>query len=306
LPFAIASVPSAWPKADCFAASAPTQQRSVDTPKGWLRSAATPLARLLLSAAGMATMLPFAFEHSPSILPAAMAIVFAAAALSSIGGFAFSALCGALLFHVMAPVSAVQLMIVCSIAIQTLSVVALRNAIDWSLLARFLLGGVVGLPLGVYLLLHLDAAVYKLTLGGLLVAYGAFMLVRPAATVRWRSASIDVSAGLLGGITGGFAGFPGAFVTIWCALQGEAKDRQRGVYQPFILIMQILALAAISGAAPGPRLIAFSHGLSALFYVPAALLGTWCGLGWYSRLSDAQFRTIVNLLLIASGVALAL
>jgi hypothetical protein len=28
-------------------------------------------------------------------------IVFAAAGLSSIGGFAFSALCGALLFHVM-------------------------------------------------------------------------------------------------------------------------------------------------------------------------------------------------------------
>src|SRR5262249_29125286 len=99
---------------------------------------------------------------------------------------------------------------------------------------------------------------------------------------------------------------PGAFVTIWCALKGEAKDRQRGVYQPFILIMQILALAAISSAAPGPRLLAFSHGLNALFYVPAALLGTWCGIGWYSRLSDAQFRTIVNLLLIASGVALAL
>jgi uncharacterized membrane protein YfcA len=132
------------------------------------------------------------------------------------------------------------------------------------------------------------------------------MLVRPAASVRWRSPSIDVSAGLLGGITGGFAGFPGAFVTIWCALKGEAKDRQRGVYQPFILIMQVLTLAAISWAASGPRLIAVSGGLGALFYVPAALLGTWCGLGCYSRLSDAQFRTIVNLLLIASGVALAL
>src|SRR5262249_2119586 len=154
------------------------------------------------------------FEHSSSILPAALAIVFAAAALSSIAGFAFSALCGALLFHIMAPVNAVQLMIVCSIAIQTLSVVALRNAIDWSLLRRFLLGGVVGLPLGIYLLLHLDAAVYKAALGGFLVAYGAYMLARPAATVRWRSASIDLSAGFLGGITGGFAGFPGAFVTI--------------------------------------------------------------------------------------------
>jgi uncharacterized membrane protein YfcA len=206
----------------------------------------------------------------------------------------------------MAPVSAVQLMIVCSIAIQTLSVVALRNVIGWPLLCRFLLGGAAGLPFGIYLLLHLDAVVYKLALGGFLVAYGSYMLARPAATVLWRSASIDVSAGFLGGITGGFAGFPGAFVTIWCALKGEAKDRQRGVYQPFILVMQILALVTISWAAPASRLVTLSDGLSNLFYVPAALLGTWCGLGWYSRLSDSQFRKIVNLLLIASGVALAL
>ena len=293
-------------KADCFAGSERVRQHPLDKLKGWLRSAATTPGRLLLSAAAMAATLALAFEHSPHVLPAAMAIVFVAAALSSIGGFAFSALCGALLFHVMAPVSAVQLMIVCSIAIQTLSVAALRNVIDWPLLRRFLLGGIIGLPLGVYLLLHLDAAVYKLGLGGFLLAYGAYMLVRPAASVRWRSASLDVSAGFLGGITGGFAGFPGAFVTIWCALKGEAKDRQRGVYQPFILIMQILALAAISWAAPGPRSPGLSQGFVTLFYVPAALLGTWCGLGWYSRLSDAQFRTIVNLLLIASGIALAL
>lgn len=67
-----------------------------------------------------------------------------------------------------------------------------------------------------------------------------------------------------------------------------------------------VSVARLTMAAPGPRLVALSHGLSALFYVPAALLGTWCGLGWYCRLSDAQFRTIVNLLLITSGVALAL
>jgi len=29
--------------------------------------------------------------------------------------------------------------------------------------------------------------------------------------------------------------------------------------------------------------------------------GTWCGLGWYRRRSDAQFAKIMNLLLIAAG-----
>ncbi len=48
-----------------------------------------------------------------------MAMVLVASTVSSIIGFAFSALCGALLFHVIDnPVYAVQVMIVCSIAIQ--------------------------------------------------------------------------------------------------------------------------------------------------------------------------------------------
>src|SRR5260221_14442131 len=91
---------------------------------------------------------------------------------------------------------------ICSIAIQSFSVVALRNAIDWSVLSRFLLGGIVGLPLGVCLLLHLDVAVYSLGLGGFLIAYGAYMLIRPVAHVRWRSAWIDVMAGVLRGSIG--------------------------------------------------------------------------------------------------------
>ena len=52
----------------------------------------------------------------------ALIAVFAASTVSSIAGFAFSALCGALLFHLMdSPVYAVHVMIVCSIAIQFLT-----------------------------------------------------------------------------------------------------------------------------------------------------------------------------------------
>src|SRR5712692_5710836 len=83
--------------------------------------------------------------------------VFVASTVSSIAGFAFSALCGALLFHLMdSPVHAVHVMIVCSIAIQLLSVAALWRSIDWPSLPVFLIGGVLGVPAGVYLLLHLQ------------------------------------------------------------------------------------------------------------------------------------------------------
>jgi uncharacterized membrane protein YfcA len=56
-------------------------------------------------------------------------------------------------------------MIVYSIAIQMLSVATLRNSIDWHHLVRFLLGGILGLPLGVYMLTHLSSVLYLKCMG---------------------------------------------------------------------------------------------------------------------------------------------
>ena len=90
---------------------------------------------------------------------AVLIAILAASTVSSIAGFAFSALCGALLFHLIeSPVYAVQVMIVCSIAIQLLGVAALWRSIDWRRLLVFLIGGIPGVPVGVYLLLHCTPA----------------------------------------------------------------------------------------------------------------------------------------------------
>jgi uncharacterized protein len=230
--------------------------------------------------------------------------VFVASALSSIAGFAFSAICGAILFHLPeTPVHVVQVMLTCSIAIQLYSVLSLRNAVDWRYLRRFLCGGMIGLPLGIYLLTHLSTHLYLKCIGAFLVGYGLLMLLRRTPQRRFTSIAGDYIAGFLGGVTGGFVAFPGALVTVWCGLQGWTKERQRGIYQPFILIMQVAALAMISvisaASAKGVGL-----DVSTVSYVPGALLGTWCGIAIFRRLTDLQFNRTVYSLLIVSGVGL--
>jgi uncharacterized protein len=232
--------------------------------------------------------------------------VFVASTVSSIAGFAFSALCGALLFHLMdSPVYAVNVMIVCSIAIQLLSVSAIWSSIDWRSLPIFLTGGVLGVPAGVYLLLHLQSGAYRNVIGVLLIAYGGYLLLRwPGRSLRMGPLS-DACAGFLGGLTGGLAGFPGASVTIWCGLKGWDKARQRGVYQPFILGMQPITLIAIYLMRPASS-TATQLDWNTLAFVPAALLGAWFGLRIFKRLSDRQFELVVNALLILSGIGLIL
>ncbi len=239
-------------------------------------------------------------------LAVALIAVFMASTVSSIAGFAFSALCGALLFHLMdSPVYTVSVMIVCSIAIQSLSVAALWHSIDWRSLPILLAGGFLGVPAGVYLLLRLPTGAYHGVIGGLLIVYGGYLLLRwPVRSMRTGSL-LDACAGFIGGITGGLAGFPGAFVTIWCGLKGWDKARQRGVYQPFILSMQLVTLVAIHLMRPSPS-AATQLDWKMLAFVPAALLGAWFGLRIFKRLSDRQFDIVVNVLLIFSGFGLIL
>ena len=233
----------------------------------------------------------------------AMLSIFVAAFASSIAGFAFSAICGAIMFHLIDdPLRVVQIMMVCSVGGQALMVWSLRGDIAWSALVVFVTGAAVGLPFGIYLLLHAQPVVCTHVIGGLLVVYAGLMIFRRPMVLRQHTL-LDAAAGFLGGITGGAAAFPGAFVTIWCSFKGWTKERQRGVYQPFILIVQLIAIAVMAVAAQatdGHR----SFDFSGVFYLPAMLLGSSCGFACFKWLNDRQFALAVNVLLIVSGASL--
>ena len=234
----------------------------------------------------------------------ALSAVFVAATVSSIAGFAFSAVAGGMLLHVVdSTVKVVMIMMVCSIAIQSLSVTLLWRDIDWRRLAIFLFGGIVGLPIGVWLLLNLDPRGFKDVMGALLIAYAAYGLFKRQVSVRSGNGMWDVLAGCVGGITGGLAGFPGAAVTIWCGMQGWNKRRQRAIYQPYILVMQIFGLLVIRVLRPAATPVG-KVAIDIFPFVPVALLGAWMGLKIFERLSENHFKLAVNVLLFVSGVGL--
>ena len=236
----------------------------------------------------------------------AVPALLAAAALSSVVGFAFSALALALSgWCFRDPVAMVGTFLVCSIAIQTLSVIRLRAEVDPKTLAPFVLGGLAGTPLGTWMLLHLDAPRLSALLGVLLLGWCLFMLLRrPDWTLRGTVAG-DVVAGALGGVTGGVAAFPGAVPVLLLGLRGWSKERQRATYQPFILVMQLASLASLdaqggfarldAGALPLPQVAAATV---------AALIGAHLGLRRFARLGDRQFARWVLALLAASAAAM--
>ena len=228
------------------------------------------------------------------------AIVLLSGLVSSVAGFAFAAVAGSAFAHLAVdPLHAVQTIVVCSIAMQCYAVWTIRESISWPTLWPMVAAGAATIPAGVWLLLHSDGINYAVIFGAFLVIYGSCVGLRREGRVFEGSAWRDAAAGALGGITGGLAGFPGPFVTIWCSLRGWDSVRQRAVYQPYILAMQIVTMACLRWLAPLRIDLAQN-----LRFVPFALVGAIGGLAVFRRLSTRQFQLAVSLLLVVSGVAL--
>jgi uncharacterized membrane protein YfcA len=131
--------------------------------------------------------------------------VFAGALVSGFTRFAFSAVAGAVLLHVLPPAEAVPLMMVCSVLVQGTSLVSLRRSIQWRRMVPLVAGGLLGLPPALYVLLHTDATVLRFGFGVFLATYAAYMLLRRSVR-RFQQASgagYDAVVGFLGGLVGG-------------------------------------------------------------------------------------------------------
>jgi len=239
---------------------------------------------------------------------ATVAIIVAvglAAVVSSMVGFAHSAIAGVVVYRLAdGPVEAITILMACSLAIQAYAVLHLRRAIDWRRVAPFVAGGLVTLVPGCWLALHAPVRAWLAGLGVFLAAYGLLMLWRrpgPAPAPGRPGRLGDLLAGALGGFTGPLAAFPSLPVTLWLGWQGLDKTRQRAIYQPYIVVMQLAALSALAVMGDGRPLR-----LAQLSFAVPSLLGCSIGLRLFHRLSTAHFNTMVHLLVAVSGAALAL
>jgi uncharacterized membrane protein YfcA len=227
---------------------------------------------------------------------------FIASIVSGLSGFAFTLIAFGFWLHVLPPSEAAPLSLLLGIVSQAYTTWRLRRGIRLDLLWPFVVGGLLGVPIGVPLLRIADPSHFRLGVGLLLVAYSLFMLLRPAlAPVKLGGRAADAAIGAVGGVLASAAGLTGAVPTMWCQVRGWPKCDQRGVYQPFILVIHSFAMIALGSGVMLTGAVLHDFTLS----VPVMVVGTGLGLALYGRLNDAQFRRIILWLLLASGVLLA-
>jgi uncharacterized protein len=184
---------------------------------------------------------------------------------------------------------------------QLIAAVTVRRGFDLKQLAPFVLGGLLGLPLGILLLPRVDVQVFKAFLGTLLAIWCPAMLFSaqlPRITRGGRVADALVGAG--GGVMGALGGFTGVLPTLWCTLRGMDKDAQRAIIQNFNLAMLLVTFATY--VATGIITTATLPYLAIV--APAMLIPSLLGARLYVGISETTFRKVVLSLLTATGIAL--
>ncbi len=225
--------------------------------------------------------------------------------VQGLSGFGFSMVAMSFWVWGLEPKLAAVMAVFGSLTGQLIGVFSVPRSLSWRALAPFLAGGLLGIPLGMALLPHLDAQRFKLALGLVLVLTCPAMLWStrlPKLALRSSAAMriADGVAGMGGGFMGGVAGITGVIPTLWCTLRGMDKTAQRSVIQNFNLAtLTVTMLAYIaSGAVTRPMWPLLP--LVALALVVPSLLGTRL----YRRLSDQDFRRVVLGLLTVMGAVM--
>jgi len=223
--------------------------------------------------------------------------------VQGLSGFAFGMVSTAIWAWWLPPQLVAPMAVFGALTGQVIAAVTTRRALQWPKLAPLVLGGLVGMPIGLWLLPRLDSAWFQLFVGTLLAVWCPVMLFSqrlPQWQLRHRAA--DALAGAAGGFTGAVGGFTGALPTLWCTLNNWPKDELRSVVQNFNLVM--LAVTFCAYIASGT--IGWQHLPYMAWVAPVLLIPVLAGAKLYAGISPEAFKRVVLVLLACSGVALLL
>lgn len=199
------------------------------------------------------------------------------------------------------PLVAAQLASACSVLGHVTALPTIWGAVDWRRLLPMLIAGLVGVPIGTWVLPLISLGAFKMGVGAVLIVYCSFMLFatgRVRLTFGGRGAEAVV--GFAGGILGGLAALSGVLPTVWASLKGWPKDERRVFFQAFnmTLLTAMLAASVVQG------LVGLRSILALCVAAPGTLVGAWLGMRLYHRLDDRRFDRIVLAVLLLSGLGL--
>ncbi len=219
-------------------------------------------------------------------------------------GFAFALIAMSFWVWILPPQISAPLVVFASLWCHLISLSKEQNhQFSYSLVLPYIVAGLIGVPLGTFLLNIVNADLFKLILGLFLIVWCPVMYFAPKFSVlKFAGKQADASIGFIGGVLGGLGGFCGALPSAWVTLKNLPKDQQRYILRHFNFAIQLFTLIVYLWQGT----INLSHINYVFVLILAVSIPAVFGAQLFYRISEQQFKQIVLSLLFASGWILSL
>jgi len=225
--------------------------------------------------------------------------ILSASFVQGLTGFGLGLVALSFLPYLLPPTTAVVLITIYGAAFAIAVLLQLRRDVTPREIVQLLIGTVVGMPFGVWILASVPGNVVNRIIGFVLVVV-ALLEWRGLYPGRLHGWYWGLGAGVLAGLLGGGFGTPGPPVILYSTTQGWSPRTIKANLQAFFTLNQAVILAGHwwAGLLTG-EVVA----LAVAFAVPAAL-GLLAGVLLFGRINQVAFRRIVFVLIFASGAVL--
>jgi uncharacterized protein len=235
------------------------------------------------------------------IYVALVTVVFLAAMLQVLSGFGFALIVMPLATLLLDLHTAAPLVALISLTVYTINLIRYRQAINIREVLHLAMASALGVPVGIWVLANVDEILVNRLLGLILIAYGAYSLLRPLAS-RLPSRRWVYPAGFLAGCLGGAYNTPGPPVIVYGTLRQWPKDEFRAVLQAFFFVNGLLVVTShLVAHHVTAQVLAFY-----LYAAPALVLGILLGSRLDAKVDRERFRLLVTAMILIVGLALLL
>lgn len=220
-------------------------------------------------------------------------------------GFAYGVIASLFLHHAYSPSEVVFLVVAGALTLNLFLLPRLWREINWRQSFPYVIGGLGGIPFGFVLLDYLPGPIIKMSVAGLILVYCGFAwwmqsANRPDLPAFAHSKPASFSVGLAGGIVGGVSGLGPLIPSLWFGLLRLNKHSQRGLSQPFGILIQSVMTALLLGSGR----VSAEALMSLLIALPLLGLSVYLGFRVFQAMAVERFRQAVVIAAMAGASVL--
>jgi len=234
-----------------------------------------------------------------------------AATVQAATGFGFALLAVPFFLLVMGSLEVIQVTVVVSIVISLVLVQGLIKDAPRRLLLHLVIGSILGFPVGLAAFRAADLGSVQLAIGILITIFSVFLIMQEWKSAEGESrenglpsenyrpnAAIEIPVGFLSGVMAVALAMPGPAVVMYLAYRRAGKQ----VSRPATLLLFLFSYSAVSLVHTLWGGMTTQSWLLAGKLTPFIIAGAFAGNLMSRRLSEDNFRKVVLVILIASGL----